>query len=640
MDGEQMTKVMAARMSDDYVLGSVVNDPVYFNSNQYHGGQFLTEDAVDAGYRMVGEVVRDVSILEHGIGSLIRQDADTLVNAAEEKLLRNLVKFDRARTAMIHSLAASDATGSPSSSEWSTPERVWLFDRLVLRPETVPEDLLVDGRMRDLRNYLANLPDSPSGAFSLAAASASAGTVISALETETTALESTAAPSTTYIEVPMENAETTKEVSSFLANGSSDSMVDNVNIPSDTGDIEDWASSYDPSMLDNADQVNEINESTRDDPSPAEAEPVQQNRDTSMRGDDILTGTLDAFFAVEDDLFAGTYDDSVSRELRAELEVQEADATLQRASALKQLAALNAEWLAVGRVLTARLDEEDSAENDQTPSTDEAASPPDGIIQLDSMSIDDLKEHCNTLATSLRDVSERAHNLDMSAKRIVSRLMDYSNANGIEGRLSVAQQEDLASMVDDHLESLPGNWRAPDVSTEANRFHNNRDPVSGWGDENGLERKESFDEDMARINDDWGEWADDDFTWSPEGNLDSTMMTRSSNGDKNNAMESRLDNFELEAQILKNEESLEDALHRIDTEWGEWAYDDPPSPAVHVSESDEFAHSEYSNEVIAVDSESALDDASFFVRRTTSLWISPNQILDPFLNEDYRANDL
>jgi hypothetical protein len=274
---------------------------------------------------------------------------------------------------------------------------------------------------------------------------------------------------------------------------------------------------------------------------------------------------------------------------------------------LKQLKALTAEWLAVGRVLTARLDEQDSAEKEQSPSTDKDASPPDGIIQLDAMHIDDLKEHCNSLATRLRDMSERAHHLDVSAKRIVSRLMDYSNADGIEGRLSVTQQEELASMVDDHLGSLPETWRAPDPD-EGNRFHNNRDPVSGWGDEYGLDRNESFDEDMAQISDDWGEWADDDFIWSPEGNLDSSMLTRRANGDSHNAMESRFDNFELEAQLLEDEESLEDALHRIDAEWGDWA-DDPPLPSVHVSEwSNEFALSEENNKDEAVKNESVFDD--------------------------------
>jgi hypothetical protein len=363
-------------------------------------------------------------------------------------------------------------------------------------------------------------------------------------------------------------------------------------------------------MFDDADPVNEMHESVRDNPPPVKAEPVEQNGGTSVRGCETLSGSLDPFFAVEDDLFTGTYDNSVSRELRAELEVQEAHATLQRAFALKQLTALNVEWLEVGRVLTARLDEDDSGEKNQASSPQKAVSPADGSIQLDSMHIDDLKEHYITLATRLRDVSDRAHNLDMSAKRIVSRLMDYSNADGIEGRLSVAQQEELASMVDDHLESILENWRAPAVPTEANRFHNNRDPVSGWGDEIGQERNESFDEDMARIKDDWGEWADDDFSWSPASNLDYSMIIRSSYGD-NNAMESRLDDFEFEAHTVENEESLEDALHRIDTEWGEWAHDDTPSSAIHVSESDEFAHSRYTNEAIAKENGSTLDDDSF-----------------------------
>ena len=598
-------------MGEDFLSGVVVNDLVYFNSNQYHGNQFLTEDAINAGYRN-GEVARDASIFEHGIGTLVIQDADVLVKAAEDKLLRNLVKFDRARTAMIHSLASNDATGSPSRIEWSMPERAWLFHCLVVHPETVPKDLLVDGRMYDLRNYLANLPDSPPCAFSLAAPSASAGTVISGLEKETTTLESSADDGTTDVVFPIENAETTKKVTASLSNGFSE-MVDvvyDVNIPSHSGDIESWASTYDPSMFDDVDPVSQVQDSAQGDPTPVIAEPLPHDEDTRVSGVEISPGSLDLFFAVEEDLFAGTYDDSVSRELRAELEVQEAHATLQRASALKQLKALNAEWLAVGRVLMARLDEQDSAETDLSPSTDKDASQPNGIIQLDTMHIDDLKEHWNFLAARLRDISERAHHLDVSAKRIVSRLMDYSNADGIEGRLSVAQQEELASMVDDHLESLPQIWRAPD-SGEGNRFHNNRDPASGWGDEYGLDRNESFDEDMARISDDWGEWADDEFTWSPEGNLDSFMLTRRSNDDSHNVMESRFDNFELESQILEDEESLEDALHRINAEWGDWVHD-PPLPAVHVLESNnEFALPEDKNEEKTVKNESVIDDDFF-----------------------------
>ena len=610
MDSKQIAKSAGSRTDVDFLSGAVVNDLVYFNSNQYHGNKFLTEDAINAGYRN-SEVARDASMFEHGIGTLVIQDADILVKAAEDKLLRNLVKFDRARTAMIHSRATSDATGSQNIIEWSEPERAWLFERLL--SETVPEDLLVDGRMHDLRDFLANLSDSPPGAFSLTAPSASAGKTISGLETETPKVESSPVYGSTEFVFPME---TTKEVTTSLATDFSEmgNVVYDVNIPSHSGDIENWASSHDPSMFNGAEPVTEVHGSAQDDPTPVMAEPLRQDGATSVRGDEISPGSLDSFFAVEEDLFASTYDDSVSRELRAELEVQEAHATLQRASALKQLKALNAEWLAVGRVLMARLDEQGSAAADLSPSTDKSASPPNGIMQLDAMHIDGLKEHWNFLATRLREVSERAHHLDMSAKRIVSRLMDYCNADGIEGRLSVAQQQELASMVNDHLQSLPETWQAPD-SVEWSRFHNNRDPASGWGDEYGLDRNLSFDDDMARISDEWGEWADDDFTWSPEGNLDSFMLTRSSNDDSRNVMDSHFDNFELESQVLEDEESLEDALRRIDAEWGDWVHD-LPLPPVHVLETnnesvlleDSFEDKAAKNEDNATKNESAIDD--------------------------------
>lgn len=577
MDGERYAKAKAARVGEDHVSGLFLDNLVYFNSNDYHGQQFVTQDAVDAGYSN-GEVARDATIFERGVGTLLRQDANVLVNDAEEKLLRNIVRFDRARMAMIHSLATSDATGSRNRIDWSQPERAWLFERLVEKSNEIPKEVLVDGRMKDLRFHLANLPGRPDGAFGSEESFDPPGvveTIGDISEFEPPSLKSSKEPEATR-RVSDSDADSAIDVSSSIAE---------MNTPSDVDDIESWAASYDPSLFHDADPVADLEKSSqREVLSPDEVETVSQEGETIGMNGDVSPGCLDAFFASEEDLFAATYDASVSRELRAELEVQEAHAALLRASALKQFAAVKAEWLAAGRVLTARLDDQDAADDAHKVSVmEENTSMPDGVIDLDSMSVDALKEYCSAVATRLRDISEKVHHLDVTAKRIGSRLMDYSNADGIEGRLSIAQQEELASMVNSHLDSLPENWKAPEM-VEANgldRSHNNRDPILGWGDDLSLERVESFEEDMAQISEDWGEWADDDFVWSPENNLGSVKLSSRAAS----SMPSVLDNSELEAHLDEDEESLENTLHRLDAEWADWESDE-----VQVSSTDVETH--------------------------------------------------
>jgi hypothetical protein len=63
---------------------------VYFNSNDFHGHQFLTNDAIDAGYTS-RPVKRDPSLLEKGVASLIEKDIGSMAVTAENSLLRVLV---------------------------------------------------------------------------------------------------------------------------------------------------------------------------------------------------------------------------------------------------------------------------------------------------------------------------------------------------------------------------------------------------------------------------------------------------------------------------------------------------------------------------------------------------------------------
>jgi hypothetical protein len=84
---------------------------VYFNSNDFHGHQFLTNDAIDAGYTS-RPVQRDPSLLEKGVASLIEKDIGSMAVTAENSLLRVLVLHGAARTTAKNMIDARRAVSS------------------------------------------------------------------------------------------------------------------------------------------------------------------------------------------------------------------------------------------------------------------------------------------------------------------------------------------------------------------------------------------------------------------------------------------------------------------------------------------------------------------------------------------------
>lgn len=129
-----------------------------------------------------------------------------------------------------------------------------------------------------------------------------------------------------------------------------------------------------------------------------------------------LSGTLDQFFVDEDDIFENTYDSSVQRAFRAELEVQEALANLLRASAATKRSNVNSNWLVAARLLDARLGAISGDDMDITC----------GIKSLDSMNIEDLQLYCESLLIRLQQLRTTVLQLNTSADRISSRLLECS----------------------------------------------------------------------------------------------------------------------------------------------------------------------------------------------------------------------
>ena len=111
-------------------------DSIYFNSNSYLGHKFLTAEALNAGYKKDSNVVPKESKVVLAAESLLSPDANQIILDAEERLLRFMVNYSSARLAMKVALSNTMDNGL-SLLEWSTPEREWLFKKLVGSEEYV-----------------------------------------------------------------------------------------------------------------------------------------------------------------------------------------------------------------------------------------------------------------------------------------------------------------------------------------------------------------------------------------------------------------------------------------------------------------------------------------------------------------------
>lgn len=111
---------------------------MYFNSNEYHGDQFLTDEAESAGY-LNSFVLKDPDILVKGLGSLVGTSNEEFHLSAENELLRTLVHFSSARSSLQRIINIGNEAGSQDIISWTSPAKCWLFDRL-MRDNTTLQD--------------------------------------------------------------------------------------------------------------------------------------------------------------------------------------------------------------------------------------------------------------------------------------------------------------------------------------------------------------------------------------------------------------------------------------------------------------------------------------------------------------------
>lgn len=139
------------------------------------------------------------------------------------------------------------------------------------------------------------------------------------------------------------------------------------------------------------------------------------------------------------------------------------------------------------------------------------------------------------LISKLLDSTRIAQSMKEMARRTTTKLMERGFSAGIgEGRMSPTLQADLAVQLDDHLRELC-------LSSQfSERFNDGND--------------EPYEEALERMAEDWGDWFDDDYVWSPG------------------------DSAKVETPIIllpdealdEGQESIEDFMERIDREWADW----------------------------------------------------------------------
>ena len=450
---------------------------VYFNSVDFNGHQFLSDEAAAAGYES-GNLKPDLSIAEKGVASMVAQDIPKMIIAGEDALLRALVKYSSARTTAKNMLDAKNAMNSVDELHWSCPEKAWLFYHLIGKSiELLPES----NRPDELRSFFSKLPDAPEGAFANL-------DLLSGFQKNTGDID--------------KHLETWDASNTSITMGNS-ALNRKVTVPA----VESSLSVASAGLLDSF---------FADDPPSSDAIVTME---TDQTGELVVQELLVNLFWTSAAMKAAV----LRREL-ASLEAQRnPEATSQK---LQSLVSTNA---TSGQTGDYDGDEDTVVTWDVTlVVANNAANVGSNGHEIDPAASSPVRLQAKEtqLLAQLSDVTRTMLALKQSAQRITRRLMDQSMADGLEGRLSVSLQVDLANRVEEHLREIS--------STDEIEFPPDSD--------------EPYDVAMERMAEEFGDWFNDEYTWSPGDVKDFPVL-----GDD--------DKDEI------GSENLEDELARMDREW-------------------------------------------------------------------------
>ena len=137
------------------------DDAIYFNSNEYLGGVQR-----NSKYEMKETMNGEISSSYNQMDKLLESANKAQIIISENHLLKTLVSFPHARTAMKLAIAKNVGTNS-IDFEWSNKEREWLFKSMVDYPgfSPLPKQLQENSTIIELKEHLSGRPDVPPMAF-------------------------------------------------------------------------------------------------------------------------------------------------------------------------------------------------------------------------------------------------------------------------------------------------------------------------------------------------------------------------------------------------------------------------------------------------------------------------------------------
>jgi DNA primase catalytic core len=401
-----------------------IDSLVYFNSADFNGHQFLTDDAVNAGYENGQVLPRPSHIVETGISSLFEVDFAAMLRSVEDSLLSLMVKETSARTMVKNMLEARRAVNAKNEIIWSGSERQWLFSQLIGSTEKLKLPFGLNATS-NLRLYLASRPDAPEGAFS---------------------------------SYGIEEENFSEKLHIATVNGAENrSLSLRPNF-----DFDSWFDGSGDRFVD--------------------------CETSKSSGTLTKPGSLDAFFeehSIEDDCAnqLNHLDLAVQEQLISLLWASQAMKAKMIRQELMELAEKAPEPMTVLSPGSPPRQTKDSGPWDVPEEANGANLNPNENF-YNSGEISGLDDEKFKLLGLYRETTRSLHSLTELSKRVSSQLLEESSMDGKEGRISTCIQAELASQIDDHLSTLlskdyqpaPDDYRSESCEEALDRM------AREWGD--------------------------------------------------------------------------------------------------------------------------------------------------------------
>ena len=547
---------------------------VYFNSNEYHGHQFITPEAIAAGYQNEA-VPRASGVKEKGVSSLIHINEDSMSLSAEDALLRTLLLFKSARKSMRTTLDTNYASGTEEDVEWSSGERAWLFSCLVEKQNEIPENIIGPEDLVKLRQYLSSRTDMLPGALSppdLDCSSSNSESEMGMGDGHSNSYENKGLETDTgTIDVPKGAVETWSDDKGVeeLAPALDPSYLE---LTSDEG--ETVSTHQEPHNRENSSIPSNAPQAEAGEPRTPDVVEVgtiavpKEKEDDSINAEFVVSettgdeekhvthfwGPLDQFFDTVAEVFltpSSAY--SISQSEKAELAVQEFYSHLRWASAVKKLSRKRDQWSQATSLLLDGGRSDDGGNHTSKLNSDETGGEKEGqsklldvdsdklVFQNTTFSRQELTKYCTSLTEEVRDASVRVTTLADANRRLNERLMEFALTSGLsEGRaLSGSGYRQLSDVLKTHMRELD-KWSIPEVE-----------------EQDGNE-EEPYEDMLERAQEEWGELYEDDRMWTP----DDIAVIRLSEGE-----DTDMDHLVSEASP-DDTETVDEFMSRMDSDWG------------------------------------------------------------------------